>query len=214
MTVSTFFSSSEDGRIRSIHSVYSTARAGSSLAMDKTSAGAGSQTIGQHFDATNYTCFEMFLDFDTSSIPDTDTIESVVLSVYGNANESTTDFTVEARLHDWGPTLETADWVAGADLASKTLLATFNTASWTIAGYNDFTSDGAFVSNINKTGVTRLVLCSSRHRVGTTPTGLERVHIYASEQADTTQDPKLVVNHSAGGGGATVTRRTLLGVGV
>jgi hypothetical protein len=209
MTVSTFFSTTADGIVRSgPGTTYSTVRAGTSLFLDN----AGTTfPVGQTFITPNYRCWEGFLDFDTSSIADTDTIDSVVLSLWGESNESDTDFTVEARLQDWGATLETTDWIAGADLGTPPLMATYATTGFTTGVYNAFTSDAAFVGNINKAGVTRLVLCSERHRNNTTPTGLERVIFQSNEGAN---DPKLVVTHTAPGGAPTVSRRTVIGVGL
>jgi hypothetical protein len=207
-TTTTVFSTTADGRVESEHATYTTARSGANQSSNNSAA---TMIVGQTVSG-NYFIDEGFLDFDTSSIPDTDTIDSAVLSLFGQSNESTTDFTIEARLKDWGGTLTTADWVAGASLGALTLLATYATSGgWSTVAYNDFTSDAAFVSNVSKTGVTYILLDSSRHAAGNTPTGLERVWCYSADQAGTTNDPKLVVNHSAA---ATSRHHHLLTLGV
>jgi len=197
-TTTTVFSTTADGGVESSSATYSLARSGNALVVNTTDTNFGYQ--GQTL-AGIYFCREMFYDFDTSSIADTDTIDSAVHSLYGHLNESTTDFIDECRLFDWGGTLTTADWVAGASLSGLTLLATFNTSGgWSTSGYNDFTSDPNFVANINKTGFTYVMNSSNRHRLGTPdPTGAERVSAYNADDAGTTRDPKLVVNSSAGG---------------
>jgi len=136
---------------------------------------------------------ESFLAFDTSSIPDGATITSVTLSLWGEADGSTQDFTIEARLYDWGASLTGADWRSIADLGSLTLLASRSSAGWAVGSYNVFTSEAAFLSNINKTGSTRFLLCSSRHRTNVDPSQNEYVHFEQAEASGTSNDPKLVV---------------------
>lgn len=176
-----------DGQISSNHTVYSTARAGANLALDNDATAA----TGQLLSGSTEFCYESFLSFDTSSVAGT--ITAVTLSLYGTFDGSTQNFVAEARVHDWGATLETADFVAGADLGTKTLVASRDTASGWAAAYNAFTSEVAFISAINQAGATRLVICSSRHRAGNTPLSDEYVVFSASEAASTTQDPKLVI---------------------
>lgn len=183
-----------DGQINSNSTVYSTARSTASSVDDAPAL----ETCGQRFLTPNYVCWETFHNFDTSSIPDGDVVQSVVLSLWGGGNNSDTDFTLEARLHTWGSPLVIGDWVAGDSLASKTLLATFDTTAWTNGAYNAFTSEVAFAANINKIGKTYIFLSSSRHRIGNTPTGNEYIQITPAETAGTANDPKLVVTHVGG----------------
>jgi hypothetical protein len=184
----TIYGQSVDGFIRSSNTNYTTARAGSNLAAFP---GETTTPFGQRLTGGTYFIFQGFLSFDTSSV--VGTIQSVTLSLYGQADSSGTDFTMEARLHDWGTGITTADYVAGANVSSKTLLASLSTAGYTTSGYNDLASEAAFVSNINQSGVTRLLLVSSRFTAGTTPAGDEFVTTYAGAQTGTTNDPKLVI---------------------
>lgn len=198
-TVSTFYSATTDGGITSSHATtYSTARAGFDLSAQTAVSG---HAIGQRKTAGgDYVLYESFFQWDTSALGG-DTISAAVFSLYGVSDTSATDFTVEARLNDWGAALTTADWVAGADLSAKTLLATFATSGFSTAGYNDFT-DVAFPANINAAGSTLVVVCSANQTNNTAPTGDEYVNAYQADQAGTTNDPKLVVTHAA----APVTR--------
>jgi hypothetical protein len=190
MTTDTFFATG-DGNVESNSTVYSTARAGNNLVT------ATALRVGQTLAGSSYYVEETFIRFDTSSIPDSAVISSVVLSLWCIVDNSTTNFVAEARSDDWGTTLETTDWVAGADLASKTLLATFAISGITVGAYNAFTESGTdFQSAINKTGETRFLVSSDRTRTNTTPTDDEYVAFRNQAFAGTTQDPKLVVTYS------------------
>ncbi len=166
MTTSTFTVGGTVADIYSSNATYATARAGSSL-----TARSSSAVVGQ---TTGYGVYETFISFDTSSIPDTDDIISVTLELYLSTDASAADFVVQARLHDWGASVTTADWVAGADLSGKTLLATLDSNGIGATGsLKAFTSDAAFKSNINKTGVTYIILCSKEQVDNSAPTGNE-----------------------------------------
>ena len=193
-TTTTAYASTGDGHITSSDATYATARSGSGLTVQTAST---LNTSGQTFNTPTYFCYETFIDPDTSAIPDTDAISSAVLSLYGGTDGSTTNFTNNARLFDWSTSLTTADWIAGESLSAQTLLATFPSASYVDAVYNDFTSDAAFIANVDKTGETRIILSSDRHEAGNTPTGPEYIQWSSADVAGTTQDPKLVVTHAA-----------------
>jgi hypothetical protein len=179
------------GQINSSNAVYATARTGGTL-----SAATG----GNIFDFGQLTgpfrCIELFVTFDTSSIPDDATVTSVVFSLGMADNQSVTDFIAEARLHDWGGTLETTDWVSGADLGSKLLLATFDSAAYVDEAYNAFTESGTALSdNINKAGSTRFLVCSDRHRLGTQPSGSEYLDAYGQNSPPGDLRPKLTITY-------------------
>lgn len=173
-----------DGSLNSANATYVTARTGGTITVNSSSAA----DVGQN---TGFTCWEAFVAFDTSTIPDWATITSATLSLFGKA-KSGTAFTLEARLHDWGAApVATDDWVSGASLDAKTLLASMATGSFSTSGYNALASDAAFLSSLNLTGSTRMVVGSSRHRAGTQPSALEYVNFSNSQQVNET--PRLVV---------------------
>lgn len=164
-------------------------------------------SCGQYFDIvqTAYYCYEMFLQYNTSAVPDDAVLTSVTESLYSLFDASGTAFTQEVRSFDWGSSLETADWRAGANLGSYTLLSSLNTGGIT-AGYNIFPSTANFRAAINKVGQTRLFHSSSRHRAGTAPTTNERTSWRSANYAGTTQDPKLTVTYAMEiTGAATIT---------
>ena len=191
-TVTTIYSTAPggDGRLLSVNAVYATARSGGTL------TAANGHLIGQKKGA-DYRCFEAFLIFDTSSIPDADTVSGVVASLYGQIDTSTTDFVSALGTSTYnGGAVVTGDWVAGASLPAS--LATWNSSGY-VADYNAFTSAGGFPAAINKAGNTALVLFSEKQRDNTAPTGDEFVQFYDADEAGTTTDPKLDITHSGGG---------------
>ena len=203
MTVTTFFGTTSGGQIESYGAtVYADAYAGANL--EELAAQVFSK-IGQYVSGGNYSCFESFIDFDTQSIPDTDTVSAVAMVLEPYADNSATDFLIQIRVRDWGTSLTTADWVAGADLSALTLVAQLDTdTNWPVGNDRTMINFGTnFVDNINKTGSTRLILHSERHSLNTTPTGREDVDYKETETAGTTSDPYVSVTHAGAGGGAT-----------
>ena len=212
MSPLTAYSTAADGYLRGYHATYATARGASTGKY--LSNTASSIYIGQNWvSGDGFYCYEGFLDFDTSDIPDDATITSATLSLYGYVDSSTTDFTIQARIFDWSASgLTTADWRSGDptdanSLDEYTLVASLSTASYATGQYNALTSEAAFVANINKSGTTYLVLNSSRHLNGDEPSGLELVRVYSNEQGEG-YIPKLVVEYTGGDSfvGMTVTK--------
>lgn len=157
------------GRIYSTGTLtYADARSGAS-GLSSDDAGNSGLTVGQlyFFGLGGYSCYEAFVQFDTSSVLGTPS--SATLSLYCRVNNGTVaPFTVYARAHDWGTSLTTADWVAGASLSAKSLRASSAVNTSISAGaYHDFTSDGSFVSNV--ANPVRLILSSSLMEANTAP---------------------------------------------
>ena len=167
MAVATIYGDvSLGGSITSSDAAYANARDG--LGTLNVTVGDLAVAVGQF--GTPYEVYETFLTFDTSLIRH-GTITAVTLSIMDSLLPGAQAFTINARLDDWG-TLDSGDFAAPAGLSGMTLVATLATAARVPASYNDFT-DVALAANINKTGVTRLILSSSRHESGTAPTGDE-----------------------------------------
>ena len=202
MTVTTIYSDAADGNLQSRDAAgnYAAARAGTG---DVGVSAFGNQIMaGQLLSGSMYV-IEGHVSFDTSVIPDGDLIASASMTLVSKADNSTADFTIEARVSDWGATLEAADWVAGASLASLPRVATYPTASgWTVDSQYTFTEDGTnFRTNLNKTGTTFLILCSDKTVAGTAPASSEYVTAYSSEELGTTKDPVLTITHGPVGKG-------------
>lgn len=202
MSTTTVYSSTADGYLYSYNPTYSTARIGGTIGV---ASGNNEIFVDQQLSSgPTYILYNGFLDFDTSAIPDSDEISAVTLSLrpedtypYGGSPGA-----LEVYAHDWGATLGTDDWVPGADVAAKTLLASY-TGSWTAGAYRDLTSKDAFKAAVNKTGATRLFLCVSRFRTGTVPTGEDYYGFYTANKGDGYK-PKLVIEHAAPAGGSAL----------
>ena len=195
-TYTIFSNAANDGYVNSENATYATARAGSSLIA---TANTADIFIGQ-LQSGSFGVYEGFVNFTTSAA--SGTITSATLSLYGQFDGSDTDFTVNARNSDYtAGGLTTADWIAGASLSGQTLLATFATSGgWSDAAYNSFTSQAAFLTNINQSGNTGIILSSSRHEGNNAPgTGtFEYVGAYGAAQTGTTNDPRLVIEATTG----------------
>jgi len=172
---------------------YAVARSGGAITV---SPGADFFVGQYYFPGDTYTApywdvFLSFLSFDTSGV--VGTITAATLSLGLSSDSSTVDFTMQARVRDWGATLEAADYVPGADLGALTLAATLATAGIGAAGaYKDMAENGTNLRGaINQAGFTRLLLCSDLDVAGTAPTGFE--YLILHHYAHATLKPKLVV---------------------
>src|SRR3989344_2228109 len=204
-TTDTFYSNN-DGAVRSAHATYATARSGGTLTTD-TRILAGQEN--PDWTGSDYWNRESFVQFDTSSIPDTDTISAAVFSLYGKSGGPPLNGSdvARVRLRDYGATLDTGDWVAGASVSSLTLVA--HSSSWSTSSYNDFTDD-AMPANVSKTGSTRLIIHTKFHEDGTnSPSG---IYAESSTATGTTTDPKLTVTHAAPTTAPTITSPTQTGI--
>lgn len=161
-TYTIYATAANSGRVTSTDSSYSTARSGGGTLSTSTQPRSGQlkQTISS-------TVYEALLEFDTSVLSGK-SIVSATLEGYLSARYLDASFTTQARLRDFGASITTGDWVAGASLSSLTSLATLASADTTVSAWNEFT-DVALAANLNTSGNTRILLCSSRTVSGTAP---------------------------------------------
>lgn len=194
-TVTTVYSGIADGSILSQHATYANAREASGSTMTLFAADADVR-LGQQFSGGFYDCREMFITFDISAIPDADVKTDIQLSLWLVTDGTVTaDFTVEARHRIWTPTLANDDFVAGSLHTVFTELANMNAAG-TVGAYNTMTTLPAFFTPSFLTADTLpIMLASSRHRAGNTPSGEETVRYSTGDASGTTQDPRLTVTH-------------------
>jgi hypothetical protein len=171
------------GAILSTASNYNNARAGSGTLSVFTS----SVVAGQYVFASDKGCYETFLSFDTSSV--VGTIVSAELQLYADEKQTSEAYDVQARLYDFGTSVTTADWIAGASLSSYTLLASLAGSSHTLNAYNTL-GDVALAANINQSGDTRILLCSSDLVDGDPPTTYDYIAYHTPSE---TNKPKLVI---------------------
>lgn len=186
------------GYIVSGDNTYSSARAGTGAVVVAYDNNSNLVVVGEHYRDTELynSIYQAFLSYNTSSLGSSAQVTSVKEEVYLGIDETGTDFVEEVRTLDWGTTLTSADWIAGANLGNYTLLSS-KTVSPSY-GYNEFSDSTNFRNAVNTTGYTRLFHSSKRQRDNAQPylNVKELVHWYAVYYTGTTHDPKLTIEYS------------------
>lgn len=161
------YSDVSDGVVKSTNATYSTARAGSNLTVTDNEAST-TFAVGQVLDTGVYDIRQAFFQWDTSFLAVDETVLTAEVRFYHTSNQSGTH-TLEVRAHDWGTALAITDFVAGADLGTKTLLATYTRPSAEGSGNRSYFSESGFPAAINKEGHTRVILTAQAQRLGEEP---------------------------------------------
>ena len=205
-TTSTYYPNVDSWLDRSgVNETFSTIRAGAGV----TSDAADTVIRGPYLVAsatTNQfgTMRRGLVFFDTSAIPDTDTVDSATVSVVGQykANElGGASFHIAQGNAASDIAIVTADYAQanhGTTSFGNIAYADFTTVLGT---YNDITLNASGLAAISKTGKSKF---SFQHGddlnnsfTGTWTSGLtNNIYFYAVDQAGATSDPKLVVVHS------------------
>lgn len=207
-TVTTVYAGAADSFVTSVGSTYASARGSSGGNVDFfADDGTGLFLDVNHYDAGGeYVISESFISFDTSSLPDSDTISAAELTLWLDTPDVDRAWTLQARTYNWGASVTTADWRGGAAFAALTLLATISAGSISPDAANTLTENGTNLqSAVSKTGTTYMVLGNSNYAANSAPTGNEYVGIYSADNTGTTNDPKLVVTHAASSVSASIT---------
>lgn len=177
-----------DGRLRSAHNNYATARAGGA-AVDQVETTDDRVYVGQNKAASSplYRLHEGFVEFGfdgVGGVPSDATVEAVTLKATPRGlSTGGADFTIEASVFDFGTSLEAADWRSGTQLAALTRVATKATAGLAVGVGFEF-DDVALVDAVQAALAgrkLRIVLASNRMRAATTPSGPEYVTLHSSE---------------------------------
>lgn len=200
-TVSVFFADPSDNRVRSVSNVSWTA-AQDCLTICDTPDPATNTTaqIGNGVSAGTYTLNQYFANFDTSAIPDLDSVDSVDFTIYNtaNSNGSEDQWTLEVRLYDFGTSVTSGDWIPLATATNWTSLSLLAYTGKPTGVHPDadpieFATTGAFVSSINKTGNTSIaMLINYEYDENAITFASERVVFYTGDAAD---PPTLTVTH-------------------
>lgn len=195
------FGDAADGSVRCDSLTYADARSGAGSFVVSTTANPDNLGV-LNFGGT-YLYVDLYLGFDTSAIPDTDPVSAAVLSLYASSANGAGPFPGvigEARIYDWGATVTSADFVPGDSLATLTLVATQDGATFSPGSYNDWVSDAAMPANVSKTGFTRMVLANDIQRTNGAAPAFNQGNLLTyqtSNAAGTTQDPKLTITHGS-----------------
>ena len=178
---------------------YATSREGGGT---PTISDTGGLSVGQMFSGGNYYAMQGYLLFNVSGLG---SYINPGLKLYSQFDSAVArDYDVELRVHNFGTTSELADFVPGSQLASKTLVATCNTANWPAdEGLIPFTVDtDALTGAINAAkagdGWLRLVANSSYQRTGNSPSGVEYVGILSMETGETDTFPRITYSIPSG----------------
>lgn len=204
-TVTTLYSGTADGGLYAHGGTWANAYNGTGT-IDSPSTGSVSDWIGSIYTGSEFYTQTVFLGFDTSSIPDTDTVSAATFSLYARNGNSSRTFRMRAWTYDWGGSLTTGDFRTAAQLQALTELCDWPPTNAVSTGaYTDFENTANNLRDaISKTGTTYIIVSDNLHEAGTTnPLTADDCEWWLADQTGTTQDPKLVVTHAAGG--ATVT---------
>ncbi len=186
----TVYSISSDGHVYNSGTSYTTVQAAST----GTVSGSGTYiTIGQrklYFPDTYY-IYRGFVFFNTSTLPSNAYLDDATLSLYKKDDYSSTDFDI--TIQNGQPTyprnpMQSSDYNKNYYSGNG---GSLNTSRFT-SGYNAITLSN--LNWINRTGITKLCLRSSRDISGTAPTGSEYVNVHSSEFLGMCP-PKLVINY-------------------
>lgn len=201
-TVSVFFADMNMGRISSgPDSSWTTVQACGGTCVEQT--GRVDSHNGIQVSASNYTFINIYLQFDTSTIQDNDTIEDVTLTLFspGFHLGNNSSLTLEARAFNWGSTVTTADWI---DLSVATNWTNLPLLAWipkpTTAGAEtiiELNSTSTFLSEINTTGPTSMVtLLNAEYSVNPLPLQSQTVfYNWSHASIPTNERPRLTVTH-------------------
>lgn len=144
----------------------------------------------------NYNNRRTFYLFDTSSIPDTDTITAATFSLYKGAGGDNAD-SASIELVQTNPASDSALATGDYDAVTFTSGGTKTIASFSGSAYNDLSMNATGLTWISKTGLTKLGLITSLDLNNVAPTGLNGLqNVSFSETGGTSQDPKLVVTYA------------------
>ena len=191
----TFYSTASDGTLQNSGTDYTSVRnAATGIVNDDAEYGRiGQENLLAPFDT--YYIYRVGLFFDTSDLPDDCIITSATLSLYGVADFSDVDFDIiVVNGSDLDVPMTGNDY--GDLLDETTSGGAMNTADFITGGYNDISLNTIGLSWINKTGITKFGLRSSRDINGNTPSSVigEYVKISLYERGSGYQ-PKLTVNY-------------------
>lgn len=143
--------------------------------------------------------------YDTSSIG-TDNIDDATISFRGTGKSDGLGITPNVAVCSSAPASNTALVAGDYDSLGTTDFATRITYSgWSTTGYNDFTLNAAGEAAIDKGGVSKFGVRNGQYDLDNSePTWTANltsdINCYGADQGGTANDPKLVVNHTAGGG--------------
>lgn len=146
--------------------------------------------------------------FDTSGIPDAESIDSAIQSLYGYTKSDAASLTPTVNIYSFSPASNTALVAADFAIANFGSTAFCDTAvtyaSWSGTGaYSNFTYNATGLAAISKTGITKTAGMFVFDATNTTPTvdgnsSSNRTYMFCkfADEAGTGSDPVIVVQSS------------------
>lgn len=209
-TTTTVYAGAADEYVYRTDTTFSGARSGAGIGGSNTATILALQASKES--SPPYVIYRSPMPFNTSAIG-SDTISSATLYITPQTLNKT-GIESHAVAVDLVTTITpaTGDYsisnFAGVDQATQDAFS-----NYTVNVERGIALNATGISNINGSGVTNFGLRDSYDMNNTTPTVsyIQQVmYPYASEQTGTTRDPRLVVEHTAGGGGGDVEEYILL----
>lgn len=149
--------------------------------------------FGTQLSGGTHLVYQMFLRFDTSSIPDNNAVSAVQLVLPFQFRVGTSDV-IEVWGIDWGPTLTDGEWLAKSQMGSYTIL---HSESVSLAAQVTLTGGADFCAAINTSGYTGLVLTTQRQRTGSAPAADgPRFQTADATSFGSIYGPRLIVTHA------------------
>lgn len=141
--------------------------------------------VGNATQTTKQIAAQFGLRFDTSAIPDANTVTSATLSLKSGSSTGNYPADCAVNVYSLATASITADnsntravWKKPSELAALTRVATRAAGSaWAVATSYAWTSDGTFPGEINKTGNTTLVVATADQQAGTYRATVEYVAV-------------------------------------
>jgi len=210
-----------DGWGRSLNAggaTWSTTRsvAGSNASPADTSLWVG---FSDHTTNGNYVqIYRTIAIFDTSAIPDTDTIDSATLNIKGISKNSDAGTNLNYNIYSAttvsGSTLQNSDFdISGFGTTAFATAITHTNLS--ASAYNTWTFNTSGKSAISKTGVSKFGVVLENDITNSAPThdndGVsdnDRIEFASADTAGTVSDPYMSITTSAGGGGGETATTT------
>lgn len=173
-----FNSTTSDGELAGQDADYETCHD----AADAHHSSSGTHSLmGQNLVAGTYSIWRSVLFFWTAAIPATAIIGKASLKIYGEWDRSDTEFLIQvvdgSDVHD---PLVNSDY--GALLDEVISFGYRQSSVWITEGYNLIVLNSAGVAAINKLGMTKLAIRSSRDIGEDTPAGMEYVSYYNADK--------------------------------
>lgn len=194
----------------SVDETWATIRAGNGTATDDSST-TGSMRVTASTTSNQWARLDrFFMFFDTSSIPDANSITSATLSLIGVAgaisNGLSGESSANSAVHIVGTTSTNTTALANADyqtVGATSFGSSDTQVNFSTAVYEDITLNASGLSNISKTGLSRFTAIKGWDYSNTT-TGLtwssgalQDFGVASADTANTSSDPKLVVVSSS-----------------